>query len=150
MTTTQITPTPVAARARRDLRSRPGAPGSIGRTTVVAGITAAAATTTTAAIARSAGVSFDVHGQIPLPGFATVTLLCAGLGALLAVACRRMTTRPRRRFVQLAVVLTAVSCVVPLAYASTATTTMTLVATHLLAAAILIPALARCFGAGRN
>jgi hypothetical protein len=114
------------------------------RTTAVAGVAAAAATTAVAGVVHAAGVSLAIDGEaIPLLGFAQLTLLGAALGGLLLAVLVRTSTAPRRRFLQLTVALTALSCVPSLAWPDDVATKVALVATHVLAAAIILPALAR-------
>jgi len=112
--------------------------------TVVVGLVAAAVTTAAAAALHAAGVSFDVGGEmIPLAGFAQMTLLGAVMGGVLVAIFNRCSSEPRQRFVQVAVVLTALSCVPSALLPDDAATTVALVALHLLAAAIIVPVLAR-------
>jgi peptidoglycan/LPS O-acetylase OafA/YrhL len=116
------------------------------RSTVSVGALAAAVTTAGAVALRAAGVPLAVHGKIPLAGFPQVTLIAAVIaGALLALLNRR-SSAPRRRFVQMAIGLTAISCVLPAAFADTTASKFALVALHLVAAAIIVPVLARHAG----
>jgi hypothetical protein len=102
------------------------------------------ATTAAAALAKTAGVDLTVDGEpIPTSGVAVVTAFACALGAALAAALRRWSSRPRARFTTAAVVLTALSLVPPLLVEAAAGTRATLVGLHLLAAAIAVPALAR-------
>jgi hypothetical protein len=106
---------------------------------VIAGVLAAAATTAVAACARAADVPLIVDGErIPLLGFAQLTLI----GAALGVVAARISAR-RDRFVVVTVVATAVSLVPSLTLPDHLATKVALVCTHLVAAAIVIPALAR-------
>ena len=114
------------------------------RATASAGVLAAAATTCSAAVLRAAGVPLAVHGEIPLAGFAQVTLIGAVLGgAVLALLIRRSTAL-RRQFVRIAIGLTALSCVAPVEFAATTASKFALVGLHLIAAATIVPVLARC------
>ncbi len=116
----------------------------IRRTTFVSGAIAAVAVTAAALAADAAGVPFAIEGEtIPLAGFTQMTAVGAVLGGLLAAACNRFATRPRRTFVALAAVLTALSCIPSVAMPPDAATIIVLVALHVLAAAIIVPALAR-------
>lgn len=100
-------------------------------------VAAMVATTVTAALTRAAGVDLEVAGEaIPLSGVAFVTGLCSVVGVVLAVVLRRW-------FVQVAVALTALSLVPPVLADADTATTLTLVALHLVAAVVVIPALAR-------
>jgi len=116
---------------------------SLRRATVAAGLAGAAATTTVAAVLRAAGAPLSVKGEIPLLGFAQVTFVGAVLGGIIAAVLRRRSAQPRRSFLQLAVALTALSCIAPLAMASGAVDKLSLTATHLVAASVIIPVVAR-------
>jgi peptidoglycan/LPS O-acetylase OafA/YrhL len=116
------------------------------RATASASVLAATATTAGAAALRGAGVPLAVHGQIPLASFAQLTVVAAVAGGvLLAVLVRRSAT-PRRRFMQVTAVLTALSCVAPLAFADTTASKVALTGLHLVAAGIIVPVLARRAG----
>ena len=128
-----LTAAPVAATAH-----------PVRRAALASGAVAAVATTAVAAVADAAGVPFAVDGEaIPLLGFAQMTLLGAVLGGLLAAAANRYRTNPRRSFVQAAVVLTVLSCVPSVTLPPDTASRFVLVATHVLAAAIIVPSLAR-------
>ena len=117
---------------------------SLAKTTVAVGLAAAAATTATAAAVSAAGVSLEVGGApIPLAGFAQMTLLGAIIGGVVVAVCNRRSASPRQRFYQVTAVLTALSCVPSVALPPSVATKIALVTTHLLAAAIVIPVLAR-------
>jgi len=114
------------------------------RATVVYGAAAAVATTAVAAAAHAAGVPFKIDGEmIPLGGFAQLTVLGAVIGGLIAATLNRTTAHARTWFVRIAVLLTAVSCLPSLAWPPDVATKLTLVAAHLVAAAVVVPALAR-------
>ncbi len=105
----------------------------------LAGAIAAVCTTATAAIASAAGVSFEVSAEpIPLPAFALWTVLSATIGALLA-----RLLRDRQRFVAVTVIGTGLSLIPSIALPDDTATKAALVGTHILAAAIIIPALSR-------
>ncbi|UQU67986.1 DUF6069 family protein [Couchioplanes caeruleus] len=115
-------------------------------TGAAAAVAAAVVTTLAAALARAAGVDFDVPDggeSIPLPGFAVVTGFFSVLGIVIAGALLRWSARPARRFVATTVSLTAVSLVPPVLSGADAATVVTLIGLHLVAAAVVIPALAR-------
>ena len=117
---------------------------SLRRTTVRSGLVAAAVTTAAAAAVHGAGVSFEIEGEmIPLLGFAQMTFLGAVLGGVLLAGLNRWSASARRRFVQVTVVLTALSCLPSVALPDSAGSQVALVALHVLAAAIIVPALAR-------
>ena len=79
---------------------------------------------------------------IPVLGFGQLTLMCTAVGVLIARTLGRRARRPRSTFVRTTIVLTALS-IVPDVILSAATSTSHPVLTHLVAAAIVIPALAR-------
>jgi peptidoglycan/LPS O-acetylase OafA/YrhL len=115
----------------------------LGRTGVVAGLSASVATVAVAAFARAIDVPLKVGGQsIPLLGFAQVTFIAAMIGTVLAVVLSHRAHRPQRTFVATTIALTILS-IVPdvLADAQTATK-FALALTHVVAATIVIPALA--------
>lgn len=114
------------------------------RATASAGVLAAAATTAGAAVLRAAGVPLAVHGKIPLAAFAQLTFIAAVSGGVLLAVLIRRSSAPRQRFVQITAGLTALSCVVPVAFADTTASKTALVVVHLLAAAIIVPMLALC------
>jgi peptidoglycan/LPS O-acetylase OafA/YrhL len=117
---------------------------SLRRTTVVAGLVAAAVTTGVAAAVHAAGVSFEVDGEmIPLVGFAQMTVLGAVIGGVLLAVLNRRSRSARRRFLQTAVALTALSCVPSVTWPDDAATKLALVALHVLAAGVVVPALVR-------
>jgi peptidoglycan/LPS O-acetylase OafA/YrhL len=133
------TTTATVTRPQADRRA-----GSLRRTTVVAGLVAAAVTTAVAAALHAAGVSFQVDGEmIPLAGFAQMTFLGAVIGGLLLAVLNRRSRSARRRFAQTAVALTALSCVPSVTWPDEVATKLALVALHVLAAAIVVPALVR-------
>ncbi|MEV4823330.1 DUF6069 family protein [Micromonospora sp. NPDC049274] len=111
---------------------------------VLATVAASATTMAVAAVGRAAGVSLDVSGApIPVTGFGVLTAVFASIGVLLAVLLSRFARRPRRAFVRTTVVLTVLSLVPDvLADAGTPTKAL-LMLTHLAAASIVIPAVAR-------
>lgn len=111
---------------------------------------AMAATGLAAAGLRAAGIDFEVAGgeRIPVPGIAVVTGVLSAVGVVLAAAFLRWSARPADWFVRTAVALTAISLVPPFAFASGAATPAALVGLHLLAAAVMIPALARSLRPG--
>jgi hypothetical protein len=115
---------------------------------LVAGFAATAAasvaTMTVAAIGHAAGVSLDLAGEpIPVTGFGVLTALFSLVGVVLAAVLRRFAARPRRAFVRTTVVLTALSLVPDVVVDAAPQTRALLMLTHLVAAAIVIPAVAR-------
>ncbi|MBW6434979.1 hypothetical protein KZ829_14650 [Actinoplanes hulinensis] len=119
---------------------------SVIRTGIVATLAAVVATTLAAALARAAGVDFEIPDggeAIPLAGFATVTGFFSIVGVAIAVALLRWSARPAERFVWTTVSLTAISLVPPLISGAGTATVVTLIGLHLLPAAVIIPSLAR-------
>ncbi|MGW9196657.1 DUF6069 family protein [Micromonospora chersina] len=118
--------------------------GVLIRTGVIAAVAASAATMAVAAAGHAAGVSLDVSGApIPVAGFGVLTAALSLLGVVIAAVLLRFARRPRRAFVRTTVVLTVLSLVPDvIADAGTATKVL-LMLTHLVAAAIVIPAVAR-------
>jgi hypothetical protein len=113
-------------------------------TGLVATAGAAGATVLVAAAGRAAGISLEVAGApIPLAGFATMTVICSIIGLVLAAVLSRVARHPRTAFVRSTVVLTVVSLGPDLFAQATPATKMLLMLTHLVAAAIVIPAVAR-------
>jgi len=111
---------------------------------VVALVTASVATVSVAAAGHAAGVSLDVDGgPIPVLGFGTLTALFSFVGLVLAAVLGRTVRHARRAFVRTTVVLTALSLVPDLLVAASPATRALLMLTHLVAAAIVIPAVAR-------
>ncbi|HEX4778948.1 MAG TPA: DUF6069 family protein, partial [Acidimicrobiia bacterium] len=107
------------------------------------GIVAAAATTGLVAALHAAGVPFAADGEIPVAAFAQFTFVGAVLGGLLTAFLNRRSTLPRLRFVQTTAALVALSCVAPIALADSVASTISLIGTHLVAAAMIVPVLAR-------
>lgn len=114
------------------------------------GATAAAsvATPVVAAAGHAAGISLDIGGApIPVLGFATLTAFFSAVGVLLAVVLSRLARHPRSVFVRTTVVLTALSLVPDVIVDAAVPTKALLMLTHLVAAAIVVPAVARRLGA---
>jgi hypothetical protein len=113
------------------------------RTGVLACVAAAVATTVIAVVAGSVGVPVEIDGEpIPPLGFTQLTLLFSAIGVGLAYALRRWTASPKRTFLTVTVTLTALSIVPDLLISATTATRLTLIATHLVAAAIVVPLVA--------
>jgi hypothetical protein len=110
----------------------------------LAAVTAAAvATATIALIANAAGVDFVSRGEpIPPAGFAVMTAMLAVPGIVLAAALRRWAGRPRRTWVRSTVTLTVLSLAAPFVLRTDGASVAVLMLTHLVAAAIVIPAVA--------
>ncbi|MEU7908507.1 DUF6069 family protein [Actinoplanes sp. NPDC049118] len=126
--------------------TRAAAPGigALTITGVAAAAVASAATMAVAAAGRAAGISLDVSGApIPVTGFGVLTAVFSLVGLVLAVALSRWARHPRRTFVRTTVVLTVLSLVPDVIADAAPATKALLMITHLVAAAIVIPAVAR-------
>ena len=111
---------------------------------VVSGAVAAVATTFVAAAARSGDVPLAIDGEeIPLLGFAQLTMMCAVIGTLLAVSFAKWARRPQRTFVVTTVALTTVSLVPDVIADATSGSKLVLMFTHLVAAVIVVPTLGK-------
>lgn len=115
---------------------------------LLAGVTAAVATELYGLIARATGVpmaagEIGAHtaGSITVGMFAMGTLICTFSGTILALILARYASYPARTYARTTVVLTVISLATPLAAGATATSTKLMLAfAHLIAAAIIIPA----------
>jgi peptidoglycan/LPS O-acetylase OafA/YrhL len=116
---------------------------SLRRATVTVGVVAAAVTTGLVAALHAAGVPFAAEGEVPLAAFAQFTFIGAVLGGLLVTVLNRRSAVPRQRFVQTTAALVALSCVAPIVYGDGVTSTLALIGTHLVAAAMIVPVLER-------
>lgn len=124
---TITTTTPAAVSSRVSWRS--------GLATVVIG---AVATTLVALALQAVGVGLEIDGEsIPVLAFAQMVALGGVIGIVLA---RHLG---RTAYLRTTVTLTALSCVPSLALADTVSDKLGLVLTHLVAAAIIVPRLAR-------
>jgi Family of unknown function (DUF6069) len=121
--------------------------GSYVRAGLVATVAASVATTSVAAAGHAAGISLNVQGApIPVAAFAQLTAIFSLVGLALAAVYRRKARNPRRTFVRTTVALTALSVVPDLLVPAGPATRALLMTTHLVAAAIVIPAIARRLG----
>jgi peptidoglycan/LPS O-acetylase OafA/YrhL len=115
----------------------------IWKTGAIAALAAAVVNMAIAAAAGAADVSLAIEGEeIPVAGFATMTILWTFVGIVLAVVLNRRARRPQRTFVVSTVVLTVLSLLSPLTGDTETATRVVLELTHLAAAAIVIPAIA--------
>jgi hypothetical protein len=143
--TQTIAQSPSLPRAARLLATRP-----VWLVGVLATLAGAVVTEVFALGARAVGVPMDVAGpgqaeaaEIPVGGFAGGVLFWSIAGIVLAVALARWARRPARTFVVITVVLTALSLVGPAVAPHTAASTQIVLAlSHVVAAAVIIPALA--------
>ena len=124
--------------------ARPTRARAIWAAGLLSGAVGAVATTVVAAVARSADVPLAIDGEeIPLLGFAQLTIMCAVVGTVLAVSFAKWSRRPQRTFVVTTVALTALSLVPDVVADATTGSKFVLMLTHLVAAAIVVPTLAK-------
>ncbi len=142
--TATYTPIPSTTDTCTEPAPRTARPEKLWRTGMTAGVVAAAATVAVASGAHAAGVSLETApGEaIPVLGFGQLTLMCTVVGVLIARTIGRRARRPRSTFVRTTIVLTALSLVPDVMLSASGATKITLVLTHVVAAAIVIPALA--------
>ncbi|MEV6810838.1 DUF6069 family protein [Micromonospora sp. NPDC051296] len=113
---------------------------------LAAAAAAAVAVTAFAAIAVAVGVDLELPDggeSIPLLGFTQLTFTFSVVGIIIALAIRRWASQPARIWVRTAVALTALSLVPPFLVDANLATVCTLVLAHLIAAAVVIPVIAR-------
>ncbi|MFD8236011.1 DUF6069 family protein [Streptomyces sp. NPDC059696] len=118
---------------------------------VLAALAGALVTEAFALVARAADVPMEAAGpgaaraaEIPVGGFFGGVLFWSVAGIVLAVALARWAERPARTFTVTTVVLTALSLAGPAVAPHTATSTrIVLAASHVVAAAVVVPLLAR-------
>ena len=143
--TTTINPTLTSTPSRIDSPKTP-----VWRVGAAAGVVAAVATTLVAAVAKAIDIPMmaapktaEVGRVIPMSGYAMGTLMCTAIGIILAVVLARRAKRPAATFVVVTSILTVLSMAGPITtgHATTATR-LVLGLTHVVAAAIVIPALA--------
>ncbi|QMV12174.1 hypothetical protein GJU35_05620 [Streptomyces lincolnensis] len=118
---------------------------------IAAMLAGAVVTEVFALVARAAGVPMSAASpgateaaDIPVGGFAGGVLFWSLAGIVLAMALARWAKRPARTFTVATVVLTVLSLAGPAAAPHTAVSTQIVLAvSHLVAAAVIIPVLAR-------
>jgi len=110
---------------------------------LLSGLAAGIATSIVAVVARVAGRPLTMSGKvIPISAFVTFTVVGGLLGVGIAKLIMAHAHRPRAIFIRTTVVLTALSIIPDVVSGASGTTKVVLVATHLLAAAIIVPAIA--------
>ena len=110
---TQINASPASSQASST--QKPQVRGLVGKG-LLAAVATAAATTLVAALAKAAGVEFEIPDggeTIPLSGIAFVTGVFSVVGVVIAAALLRWSAQRAKRWVQIAVTLTAISLVPP-------------------------------------
>jgi hypothetical protein len=111
---------------------------------LAAGAVAAVATTAVAVGARALDVSLEAGGEaFPILGFAQLTVLFTVVGLGIASVLGRRADRPRAVWVKTAVALTALSFVPDLLLDADMGTKVTLMSTHVVAAAVVVPVVVR-------
>jgi hypothetical protein len=104
---------------------------------------AAVATTAFAAVTHAAGVSYEIKGEaIPLLGFGQLTFMLSLVGVALAAVLARRANHAQSTFIRTTVGLTLLSFVPDITAQASSVTRLSLMATHVIAAAIVIPRLA--------
>jgi hypothetical protein len=107
-------------------------------------VAAAVATSVAAAAGQAVGISTAVAGApIPVSGFAVLTAIFSVLGLVIATGLRRFARHPRTAWIRTTVVLTVLSFVPDVLADATTATKALLILTHVVAAAIVIPVVAR-------
>jgi len=125
---------------------------------LVAALLAAIASIGVYAAARIGGVPMeltevfeDQFARMPVLNMAWAALLEGGLGGtLLAAACRRWASRPRATFVALTATGLVASFALPILSDATTATKVVLSVSHVVVAAIIVPALALALPPERN
>ena len=136
MTATTLTTTTVRPEA-------PAPSGQLRRSGAVAAVAASVATTGVAVAADAIGVPIKIAGEaIPMAGFAQLTLFFSAVGIVMASVMARRSAHARDTFVKVTLALTALSFVPDVLADAQTATKVTLMLTHIVAAAIVIPTLA--------
>jgi peptidoglycan/LPS O-acetylase OafA/YrhL len=113
------------------------------RVGIISGAVAAVATCITVLAARAGDVDVAIDGErVPLDGFALFTMVGALIGVALARTFSRRAQSPRTTFVRTTVALTFLSIVPDFIVPATTGSRLVLAVTHVVAAAIIVPALA--------
>lgn len=149
--TTTVSPLTARTISTQSTRRSVSSPTPLWRVGLVGGVAAAAATTVVALAARAVDIPMmaapnaaTAAKTIPTTGYAMGTLMCTAIGTVLAIALARWTPRPAQLFVAATIALTVVSFAGPITTSNATTATrLVLALTHVVAAAIVIPALAR-------
>ena len=135
--------TTLTAPSTRKPTTQTGTSPHLWRTGAVAGICASVATFAFAALAAAIDVPLKVAGEsIPLVGFAQLTFVATIIGTVLAVVLSHRVSRPRHTFVATTVALGFISFVPDVLADAQTATKVALALSHVVAAAIVIPALA--------
>lgn len=115
-------------------------------TGLVTGLVAAVVVLGLALLAGAAGVDFELpdgEQSIPWTAFPQMVVIGTLTGLAIAAGARRWSARPARTFTAVTGTGTALSLVPPFLAGADAATAWTLVLLHVVAAAMVIPAIAR-------
>ena len=136
-TTTATRPAPTTSTAVPGL-------GSVLLTGAAATVAASVATVAVAAAGQAVGIGTAVSGAtIPASGFGVLTAFFSVVGLVIATVLRRFARRPRAAWFRTTVTLTVLSFVPDVLADATTATKLLLMLTHVVAAAIVVPAVAR-------
>ena len=120
--------------------------GRLAFTGGIATVVAMVATSLVTILAKAGGVDFELPDggeAMPWSGVAVTTGVFSVVGILIAAGFRRWSARPAARFLTTTVTLTAISLLPPFLVEANAATVAALVVIHVVAAAVVIPALTR-------
>ena len=118
--------------------------GSVLLAGAAATVAASAATALVAAAGQAVGITTEVSGApIPTLGFATLTAMFSVIGLVIGAALRRFARHSRTAWIRTTVALTVLSFVPDLLADAAVATKVLLMLTHVVAAAIVIPTVAR-------
>lgn len=118
--------------------------GSLLLTGAAATVVAALAAAGTALTGGAVGVGAEIAGApIPTSGFAVLTVVFSVVGLVIATVLRRLARRPRTAWIRITVALTVLSFVPDVLADAPVATRVLLMLTHVVAAAVVIPAVAR-------
>ena len=145
MSTTTQAPTQVPTRVTPNAPAPATQRQPVWKHGLLAAVVASLATTVLAALASAAGISFadSTGASIPIAGFAQLTLVFSLVGVGIAATMARKARRPRPTFVRTTLALTALSFVPDLTFGFDTGSATTLITLHTVAAAIVVPTLAR-------
>ncbi len=140
------------------VRGRPWTQRPLWQVGLAAALVAAAASVLVYGAARAGGVPmeltevFEDHfARMPVMNMAWAALLDGGVaGTVLAAACRRWAKHPRLAFLALAMIGLIASFVLPVVSDASTATKVVLSISHVVVAAIIVPALALALPAKRT
>jgi hypothetical protein len=138
------------SRATPPARTRPKIERPLWQVGLVSALIAAAASVLVYLAARAGGVPMELtevfedrFARMPVMNMAWAALLEGGVaGTALAAACRRWTRRPRPYFVAASTIGLIASFALPIASDASTATKLVLATSHVVVAAVIVPALA--------